>query len=70
MFKKLQDSEERFRNLSNNSPDIIYQLDQVGRIKFVNTAWKDLLGYPKVGAEGSICLIILNPAKEKYSWIS
>lgn len=52
MFKKLQDSEERFRNLSNNSPDIIYQLDQVGRIKFVNTTWEDLLGYPKVGAEG------------------
>ncbi|MCK7502974.1 MAG: GAF domain-containing protein [Desulfobacterales bacterium] len=31
--KKLKESEERFRNLSNNSPDIIYQLDQERNVR-------------------------------------
>ena len=30
--KKLKESEERFRNLSDNSPDVIYQLDMEGKI--------------------------------------
>jgi len=38
--KRLKESEERFRNLSNNSPDIIYQLDQKGKLKYVNPAWE------------------------------
>ncbi len=38
--KKLTESEERFRNLSNNSPDIIYQLDREGKFKYVNPAWE------------------------------
>jgi PAS domain S-box-containing protein len=43
--KKTKESEERFRNLSDNSPDIIYQLDQEGKFSYVNTAWKDVLGH-------------------------
>ncbi|HQL01352.1 MAG TPA: response regulator [Smithellaceae bacterium] len=43
--KKLQESEERFRNLSDNSPDMIYQLDQKGFIKYANPAWEEILGY-------------------------
>lgn len=40
--KQLKESEERFRNLSDNSPDIIYQLDSEGRFKYVNPAWEEV----------------------------
>ncbi len=43
--KKIKESEERFRNLSDNSPDIIYRLDHEGKFSYVNTAWKDILGH-------------------------
>jgi len=43
--KKLKESEERFRNLSNNSPDIIYQLNKYGTFIYTNAAWKDVLGH-------------------------
>ncbi|PKN71540.1 MAG: hypothetical protein CVU54_00525 [Deltaproteobacteria bacterium HGW-Deltaproteobacteria-12] len=42
--KRLTESEERFRNLSNNSPDIIYQLDEEGKFKYVNPAWEKVFG--------------------------
>ncbi|MEN6376217.1 MAG: PAS domain S-box protein [Smithella sp.] len=45
--KKLKENEERFRNLSNNSPDIIYQLDAEGRITYINPAWKEIFGHNK-----------------------
>lgn len=50
--KKILESEERFRNLSDNSPDIIYQLDHTGKIKYVNPAWEEILGHPKAALEG------------------
>ena len=43
--KKIKESEERFRNLSDNSPDIIYQLDIEGRLKYINPAWEEILGH-------------------------
>lgn len=43
--KKIKESEERFRNLSNNSPDIIYQLDINGKFKYINPAWEEVLGH-------------------------
>jgi len=42
---KLKESEERFRNLSDSSPDIIYQLNHEGRIKYINPAWEEILGH-------------------------
>jgi len=50
--KKLKESEERFRNLSDNSPDIIYQLDREGRIKYVNPAWNEILGHHLADTHG------------------
>jgi len=44
-YKKIQESEERFRTLSENTPDIIYALDQEGLISYVNPAWERILGY-------------------------
>lgn len=43
--KKIKESEERFRNLSNNSPDIIYQMDSEGKLIYVNPAWEEVLGH-------------------------
>ncbi len=43
--KKLKESEERFRSLSNNAPDIIYQTNKNGFITYVNSSWEELLGH-------------------------
>jgi PAS domain S-box-containing protein len=45
-YKKIQESEERFRSLSQNSPDIIFTLNQEGSFSYVNPAWERLLGNP------------------------
>jgi two-component system cell cycle sensor histidine kinase/response regulator CckA len=42
---KLQLSEERYRYLVENSPDIIYTLDREGRFTFISRAVERLLGY-------------------------
>jgi len=42
---KLELSEERYRYLVQNSPDIIYTLDEKGNFTFVSNAVKRLLGY-------------------------
>ncbi len=42
---KLSLSEERYRNLVQNSPDIIYTLDEHGRFTFLSSAVNKLLGY-------------------------
>jgi len=42
---KIMESEERFRNLSENSPDIIYTTDSTGLITYVNPVAEEILGY-------------------------
>jgi PAS domain S-box-containing protein len=41
----LRRSEERFRRLSENAPDIIYTLDEKGAFTYVNPAWTRILGH-------------------------
>ena len=43
--EQLRLSERRYRNMVQNSPDMIYTLDQEGRFIFVNDAVQRLLGY-------------------------
>ena len=45
--KNLEESEERYRNLFENSPNIIFTLDLDGRINLVNKAVENLVGYNK-----------------------
>ena len=45
--KMLKESEERFRNLTDNSPDIIYQLNVDGIFTYANPAWQQILGHSK-----------------------
>lgn len=44
-YLNLQRSEERFRTLSENSPDIIYMLDTAAVIAYANPAVEEHLGY-------------------------
>jgi PAS domain S-box-containing protein len=44
-YQKLRESEERFRNLSENIPDIIATIDMEGRIAYTNPAVEKILGY-------------------------
>ncbi len=44
-YKKIQESEERFRSLSSNSPDIIYTIGIDGAFTYVNPAWERILGH-------------------------
>ncbi len=43
--KALRESEERFRSLSRNAPDIIYTLGRDGAFTYVNPAWQRILGH-------------------------
>ena len=44
-FEKIRNSEERFKALSENAPDIIYTLDGHGLFTYVNPAYEKNLGY-------------------------
>jgi PAS domain S-box-containing protein/putative nucleotidyltransferase with HDIG domain len=46
-YGKIRESEERFKCLSNNAPDIIYTLGTDGLITYVNPAWEKILGHRK-----------------------
>lgn len=42
----LKESEQRFKSLSENSPEIIYTLGLNGSFTYVNPAWEKVLGHP------------------------
>lgn len=46
VYQRLEASEQRYRFIVNNSPDIIFMLDERGRFAFVNERITSLLGYP------------------------
>jgi len=44
-YQKIRESEERFRSLSENAPDIIYTLGINGEFTYINPAVETILGY-------------------------
>lgn len=46
-YQQIRDSEERFRSLGENAPDIIYTLDADGAFSYINPAWEKILGHKK-----------------------
>jgi len=44
-LRQIMESEERFRALSENSPDIIYTVDNSGFLTYVNPAADEIMGY-------------------------
>ncbi len=45
-YQKIRESEDRFRSLSENAPDIIFTIDERAKITYVNPAWERQLGHP------------------------
>ncbi len=44
-YRKITESEKKFRSLSESTPDIIYTIDTQGVFTYVNPAWERILGY-------------------------
>jgi PAS domain S-box-containing protein len=44
-YQKVLESEERFRSLSENAPDIIYTLDANCTFTYINPIWETILGH-------------------------
>lgn len=44
-FERIRASEEKFKALSENAPDIIYTLNSEGLFTYVNPAWERILGH-------------------------
>jgi PAS domain S-box-containing protein len=44
-YQRILESEERFRSLSENAPDIIYTLDADGAFAYINPVWERILGH-------------------------
>jgi PAS domain S-box-containing protein len=43
----LRESEEKFKSLGENAPDIIYTLSVDGKYSYVNVVWEELLGHAR-----------------------
>ncbi len=44
-YRKITESEKRFRSLSESAPDIIYTIDKQSVFTYVNPAWERILGH-------------------------
>lgn len=65
--KKFHESEERYRDLFDNSSDLIHFVTPEGRILYVNKAWKDALGYNESELEGeSIYFYVCSKDREMF----
>jgi len=58
-------SEERFRSLSENAPDIIYTLDPTGTLTYVNSCWEKILGHPVSEVVGRFFVDFAHPEDAK-----
>ncbi len=66
-YQKVLESEERFRTLSENSPDIIVTADTNGSFTYVNQAWEKILGYPREEMAGRFLTEFTKPeANSRY----
>ena len=57
----LHESEERYRDLFENSTDLIQSVDAHGRFQYVNGAWSRALGYSAVEAAQMNLFTIIHP---------
>ena len=61
----LRASEERYRDLFENATDLIQSIDADGRFEYVNTAWREALGYNDEDLDGLNCLDIIAPDRRE-----
>ncbi len=62
-YKKIRESEVRFRSLSFNSPDIIYTIGNDGAFTYVNPAWERILGHRPEEVIGQYFIHFVKPAE-------
>lgn len=62
VFERLRDSEARFRLLTDNSTDIILNLDRDGVIRYVSPSIRQLGGYDPERLVGTSSLALVDPA--------
>ena len=59
--KTLRESEERYRNLIENTHDLVQSIDKDGKFIFVNTSWKNIMGYSDPEIETLSLFDIIHP---------
>jgi PAS domain S-box-containing protein len=57
----LRASEERYRDLFENATDLIQSVDADGRFQYVNTAWRQTLGYTDAEVEHLVLADVVHP---------
>ena len=60
-YRKITESEKRFRSLSESAPDIIYTIDKQGVFTYVNPAWERILGHCVEDVLGRYFIDFLRP---------
>jgi PAS domain S-box-containing protein len=63
--KALRNSEERFKSLSENSPIIIFTLNEKGAVTYVNQAWERILGHKRSQLLGRPFNEIILPSRDQ-----
>jgi two-component system, cell cycle sensor histidine kinase and response regulator CckA len=64
--RALQQSEARFKSLSENAPVIIFSLDVNGTLDYVNPTWEDLLGHTRQEILGRPFTDFVQPDRSTY----
>lgn len=57
----LRDSEQLYRNVVDNSKEVIFQLDPEGRWLFLNRAWTEIFGYTREESLGRNFIEFIHP---------
>jgi len=63
----LRKSEEKYRFVTENATDVLWQTDLTGKLTFVSPSFKNLLGYDVEEAVGMNMLELLTPESEKHA---
>lgn len=59
--QELRESEERYRDLFENATDLIQSVDMKGRVIYVNSAWRQTLGYSPEDLKDKTIFDIMTP---------
>jgi PAS domain S-box-containing protein len=62
----LRASEERYRDLFENATDLIQSVDVEGRFRYVNNAWKQVLGYSDEEVAAMSFMDIIHPDEQEH----
>ena len=61
LFSRMQQSEERYRDVVDSVKEVIFQVDPEGRFTFLNPAWEETLGYSVADSLGSLYMRYIHP---------